>query len=912
MVSSSRVLRHAGLRGLGLPAAAAEQLLVVGAQLASGVSNFVFSIVMAHVLAPGDFTLLRAFLALYLVVHIPTGSISAGAALRPELGTSAGPRILGTALGISFAILICAVPLGNLVQIPVPMVIALAATVPAAGLLALKRGRLWGTGRHGRGAASLLVDAGGRFVLGVALGAFFGPLGAAVGVVLGGYAALALVSELRSPGVTAAPSSAAATGTGAGWTMVAFLLLALVQNQDLLFANKLLPVAEAARFAGISTLGGIAVFASTGLPTLLLPRAARGEKDALRVALLLAALLGGLAVAITAAAPDRIAAAVLGERYASAGSLLVPYMAAMAVFGIGRVLVAQRCARGGAAGVTGILAIVALIHGLLLAGVAEEAADVVVVTLGATVVLCLALAAVVFLPRRPLSLRMRVASIRSWFNGPRSVLSLIFAGALGLRLFAPRGLWVDEAITVAKAQMPFGRMLADLGATDVHPPLHYIVMWGTTRLFGTGELAVRLPSMLAGALLVPVLYALTRDLFDRRTALVAAAMASVSPLLIWYSQEARMYGLLMLFSAVAVWAQVRALDRESGWGWWLLFALATIAMLWTQYFAVLLVGVQQLVFLGAAVHRWRAKRPVRSLLSGWILSALLIAGALLPLVPFAMEQLQANQARYANAGVPANVGRAVSETRDEISVYTLIANSVWAMVGFHSDRAMSQIVALWPLGMAAGLALLGRGRPSRSSLFLLACAVVPILALFAAGFMVRNLFEVRYFVTAVPLMVVLSARLLTRCASRPLVMRGAAALVIAVLAIAGIDQQVNGTNPRIFDFRGALQELSARASPGDTILYQPQFLDTVVGYYAPEQDAHAAGTDVPRIEPGRRVFLIGSFLSDKRFAGSTGGALAALDERYVLVDEFERPQVRVWVFERPVRSPHAARHRSVR
>ena len=53
----------------------------------------------------------------------------------------------------------------------------------------------------------------------------------------------------------------------------AFLLLAVLQNQDVVFANALLDGDEAGRFAVLSTLGGLAAFASTTVPLVLLPRA---------------------------------------------------------------------------------------------------------------------------------------------------------------------------------------------------------------------------------------------------------------------------------------------------------------------------------------------------------------------------------------------------------------------------------------------------------------------------------------------------------------------------------------------------------------------------------------------------------------------------------------------------------------
>ena len=49
-------------------------------------------------------------------------------------------------------------------------------------------------------------------------------------------------------------------------------------------------------------------------------------------------------------------------------------------------------------------------------------------------------------------------------------------------------------------------MLDDMATTDVHPPLHHALLWVTVRVFGTSEFAVRLPSLIAGVALVPVLY----------------------------------------------------------------------------------------------------------------------------------------------------------------------------------------------------------------------------------------------------------------------------------------------------------------------------------------------------------------------------------------------------------------------
>jgi hypothetical protein len=101
---------------------------------------------------------------------------------------------------------------------------------------------------------------------------------------------------------------------------------------------------------------------------------------------------------------------------------------------------------------------------------------------------------------------------------------------------------------------------------------------------------------------------------------VAAAFAAVSPLLVWYSQEARAYMLFMLLAALSFWAFVRALRGERRWlGWW---ALASAAALATHYFAAVTV-VPELLWLAWA--RRRAAAPA-------IAAVVAVALALLPLL----------------------------------------------------------------------------------------------------------------------------------------------------------------------------------------------------------------------------------------------------------------------------------------
>src|SRR5258705_12968727 len=102
----------------------------------------------------------------------------------------------------------------------------------------------------------------------------FGAIGGALGVVVAGFAALVVARRAATADLPTA--SVDARGSDALWATLAFLALAVVQNQDVVLANALLPAGEAGRFAVLSPLGGAAAFAPTPIPPLLVPRAPRG------------------------------------------------------------------------------------------------------------------------------------------------------------------------------------------------------------------------------------------------------------------------------------------------------------------------------------------------------------------------------------------------------------------------------------------------------------------------------------------------------------------------------------------------------------------------------------------------------------------------------------------------------------
>jgi mannosyltransferase len=201
---------------------------------------------------------------------------------------------------------------------------------------------------------------------------------------------------------------------------------------------------------------------------------------------------------------------------------------------------------------------------------------------------------------------------------------IVLAAALRLSTLTEQSFWYDEAFT------PVHVLHEGLGATwrsFVHsentPPLWYLLAWVDMRLFGDGAFALRLPSALAGIATVPVVWAIGERLAGGRAGLIGAALLACNPLFVWYSQEARAYGLFVLCCALAMLCFVRALQAPTR-GRLAAFALSGALALLTHYFAVFLLVPMALWLLRAKATR-RAALPALACLA-------LVGLALLPLI----------------------------------------------------------------------------------------------------------------------------------------------------------------------------------------------------------------------------------------------------------------------------------------
>lgn len=144
-------------------------------------------------------------------------------------------------------------------------------------------------------------------------------------------------------------------------------------------------------------------------------------------------------------------------------------------------------------------------------------------------------------------------------------LALIAAGAaLRLAGLSTSPYWYDEAYSLHMTRLQLLEMVRAT-AQDFNPPLWELIVWPFVRVLGESEIALRLPSLLAGILSLYVTWLLADRLIESRPGRYAAVgLAALLPVGLWTAQDGRVYAVYTLLYLSGL---LFALDRR-----WLGFA----------------------------------------------------------------------------------------------------------------------------------------------------------------------------------------------------------------------------------------------------------------------------------------------------------------------------------------------------
>jgi hypothetical protein len=396
----------------------------------------------------------------------------------------------------------------------------------------------------------------------------------------------------------------------------------------------------------------------------------------------------------------------------------------------------------------------------------------------------------------------------------RLAVAAVTLAALAVRLVqlaTPTLRW-DEGWSLAHASLPWADLWR-IATEEWHPPL-YVALLKLWLSVGTSSMVLRLPSVVAGVLAVPMTYAVAREWSrDAAIAVAAAALMAVWPLHVYYSQVARMYALVVVPILGAAWFALRWEVRPSpaaalgtgeagssspAFGWAMGLAACSLVGLWISYYAVW--PLAAIWLYAVATHPRRI---------GWLVgSAALVLVGYAPWLVAAWVTLRARLgAQGAGPGPLLDAARYLRPTLDGM-VYAY-------------DAAVHPSLVILPI-LLAGLALGRIGRRDARALGVAALVAALSVAGVVLGAHLTRWFAPRYMVMPAPFLAMLLAWALVRIARR---IRFAALLAVAALIAVYWPASTGSVYAKMLEVVDPIDPaadhayLSTRALPGDRVYF---------------------------------------------------------------------------------------------
>lgn len=222
----------------------------------------------------------------------------------------------------------------------------------------------------------------------------------------------------------------------------------------------------------------------------------------------------------------------------------------------------------------------------------------------------------------------------SFWKAHSNILLLFLILGLSIRSYnlGSHNMWLDEVSTFVALDTYFEKLslyklFSVMSLLNHH--LYYILLKPWTIFFGKNEFGLRSLSMIFGALSIPLIYKLGKLFFNARVGLISSFILSVSPIHIWYSQEARGYCLSTFLVMLVVYLFSLAAEKNR-LNLWIGFIVSSTLAVYSNYsciYAIIIISV--FVF----------QKKYRCLLKKWLATLCFISIAFLPQLPNLIKSL---------------------------------------------------------------------------------------------------------------------------------------------------------------------------------------------------------------------------------------------------------------------------------
>ncbi len=347
-------------------------------------------------------------------------------------------------------------------------------------------------------------------------------------------------------------------------------------------------------------------------------------------------------------------------------------------------------------------------------------------------------------------------------------------------------------------------------------PLYFVLLRGWVALTGISEYGMRFFSLLFGVLGIPLTYVVGRRWFDRRVGLLAALLVTVSPYLIWYAQEVKMYALVLALALTALYSLRRALEGEGRW--WAVQVVTTSLAFYSHVLAALLIPVQMLLFL-----IWWPRTRQR-----WMGASISLACLTLPYLPLVLWQarqvLQVRETGFYHYGL----GQMVEILLNGWSLGVTSQGWPWGALLMAALMTWG-LVSRWLFPSPYARSAEGRGHVAA-----IAWLVAPLLGVWLIS-QRQPLFTDRYLIWSAPAFFLLVALGLASIWHRGRMGRRATMLILGILlAFNGVNLWYQAATTIKSDFRAAAAHIANSYSRDELIIFQIPHSRYTFDYYFPD------------------------------------------------------------------------------
>ncbi len=383
-------------------------------------------------------------------------------------------------------------------------------------------------------------------------------------------------------------------------------------------------------------------------------------------------------------------------------------------------------------------------------------------------------------------------------------LIIIFASILfSLSTLMTQSILLDEAQSLWVSTKSVQTILY-FDAQDVLVPLYELLLHFWIQIFGNTIIAARSLSFLFFLATLPFLYQLGKEASDKKTAMITVTLFALSPFILWYSSEARMYSLFAFIATINhifFLRYMRSSGKHSKFG----YIVSTIVGLYTHYFFIFLLFTQ-FIFL---LLRWWIKKVKENLHLLFMHMLMLFVSGLF-FLPWAYY--------FISLGAAANTQPLIPPPTS----YNLIQSVVNFLFGFQSNAIQSILISLWPIFILGLFIIFTKNeRQNVASINYFAFATFfPIIIIFLGSF-IKPIFLSRYLILVTPTLFFLLAWTISRNRNR------IAKVVLGTLFIAMfvslVYQNISITTPVKKNYKGVASYLEQQATPSDIIAVSAPF-----------------------------------------------------------------------------------------